>query len=60
MHNVTCPIDGEPCHPKCIRRFIDRPEGGCMLSVLLESCNAALIVGVDRADLEEDEEENEP
>ena len=36
MQQIICPVDGQPCEPDCPDRFTDRPEGGCLLSMLAE------------------------
>lgn len=36
MNQVICPIDGLPCERNCPDRYIDRPEGGCLITTALE------------------------
>ena len=43
MNEVICPVDGRPCDPECPDRFMDLPEGGCVLT--LEMDLGALSVG---------------
>lgn len=31
MKQIICPIDGKLCEKVCPDRYIDRPEGGCIL-----------------------------
>lgn len=44
MHIVTCPIDGKPCDPECPDRFIDRAEGGCLMTMLIEHSDSVLYI----------------
>ncbi|MGO5096083.1 hypothetical protein ACTQ34_09695 [Agathobaculum sp. LCP25S3_E8] len=34
--DITCPLDNRPCEHNCPDRYIDRPEGGCLLTTALE------------------------
>ena len=43
MQAIICPLDGAPCDPECPDRWNDRPEGGCLLSMLMEHSDASLI-----------------
>ena len=55
MQTIICPIDGTPCAPDCPDRFHDREEGGCLLTMISEHCNAALIIGVNTLEEEGDD-----
>ena len=33
---ILCPLDGRPCDPDCPDRYIDQPEGGCILTTTSE------------------------
>ena len=47
MQIVTCPIDGQPCERACPDLFNDRPEGGCLLTLLAEQADTVLILEPD-------------
>ena len=36
MRQVICPLDGKPCEQECPDRYIDQPEGGCILTTAME------------------------
>lgn len=36
MTDVICPLDGKPCEKDCPDRFVDTPDGGCLLTMSLE------------------------
>lgn len=36
MKQLICPIDGLPCERDCPDRYIDQPEGGCILTTAQE------------------------
>ena len=36
MNEIICPYDGRPCDPNCPDRYIDQPEGGCILTTASE------------------------
>lgn len=36
MKDRICPIDGKPCEKDCPDRYRDTPEGGCLLTTLLD------------------------
>ena len=36
MRQVICPLDGKPCEQDCPDRYIDQPEGGCILTTAME------------------------
>lgn len=36
MNEIICPIDGRSCDPDCPDRYMDQPEGGCILTTALE------------------------
>lgn len=42
--DVLCPIDQMPCEKNCPDRYRDRPEGGCLLTTLLERVDSALLI----------------
>ena len=35
MTDVICPLDGKPCEKECPDRFVDTPDGGCLLTMAL-------------------------
>ena len=40
MRQVICPLDGKPCEQDCPDRYIDQPEGGCILTTAMGlGCN---------------------
>ncbi len=47
MQQIICPVDGQPCEPDCSDRFHDRPEGGCLLTMLAEQADAVFILEAD-------------
>ena len=36
MNEFICPYDGRPCDPNFPDRYIDQPEGGCILTTAAE------------------------
>ena len=36
MKTIICPLDGSPCEKDCPDRYVDRPEGGCVLTTAQE------------------------
>lgn len=36
MEQLICPLDGNPCEKECPDRYVDRPEGGCVLTTAQE------------------------
>lgn len=44
MKQLVCPIDGKPCEKDCPDRYIDRAEGGCVLTTAREMGFNVLIV----------------
>ena len=36
MNEIICPIDGRSCDPDCPDRYVDQPEGGCILTTASE------------------------
>lgn len=36
MKKIICPIDNRPCEQNCPDRYIDRTEGGCILTTAQE------------------------
>ena len=44
MSCLFCPIDDAPCDPGCPDRYIDRPEGGCILTTVQELGGCILIM----------------
>ena len=43
MRQVICPLDGKPCEQDCPDRYIDQPEGGCILTTA-EELGAQVVV----------------
>ena len=43
MNEIICPLDGRPCAPSCPDRYIDQPEGGCLLTTLAEISDAVIV-----------------
>lgn len=44
MNEIICPIDGRPCDPDCPDRYIDQPDGGCILTTVAELSDSVIIV----------------
>ena len=44
MTQITCPIDGRPCEATCPDRYVDRPDGGCLLTTLMEFSGSTLFI----------------
>lgn len=44
MRGIICPIDGCPCDPSCPDRYIDHPDGGCILTTVAELSDSVIIV----------------
>ena len=36
MDQLICPLDGWPCERDCPDRYVDQPEGGCILTTAQE------------------------
>lgn len=36
MKQIICPLDGKPCEADCPDRYVDQPEGGCLLTTAQE------------------------
>ena len=36
MQDVLCPFDGRPCEKTCPDRYCDTPDGGCIVTSVLE------------------------
>lgn len=43
MRQVICPLDGKPREQDCPDRYIDQPEGGCILTTA-EELGAQVVV----------------
>lgn len=44
MNEIICPIDGRPCDPSCPDRYIDHPEGGCILTTVTDLTDVVIVV----------------
>lgn len=44
MNQIICPIDGKPCEENCPDRYIDQPEGGCILTTAMEFADVTIII----------------
>ena len=44
MKETICPFDGRPCDPACEQRYVDLPEGGCVLSDFAAAASCVIVV----------------
>lgn len=44
MNDIICPLDGSPCAKDCPDRYVDNPEGGCVLTTMMKHADAVIIV----------------
>lgn len=43
MRQIICPLYGKPCEQDCPDRYINQPEGGCLLTTA-EELGAQVVV----------------
>ena len=47
MDQLICPLDGDPCERDCPDRYVDQPEGGCILTMAQELGCTIIYLGGD-------------